>query len=114
MVIRLGCGRGPGARRGQGGRPQQRLGLGQEDLPGLGELTAQGGPVQQAGAQLLFEPADLPAQGRLGDAQGAGGAAEVPMVGEDGEVPHQPQVEVRRRRRVRHACMVRRLLLAGS
>jgi hypothetical protein len=48
---------------------------------------------------LLFEAADLPAQGRLGDVEGLGGAAEVPMLGDDGEVPHQPQVEVNQRRR---------------
>jgi nucleoside-diphosphate-sugar epimerase len=34
----------------------------------------------------LFEAADLPAQGRLGDVQGGGCAAEVPVVGDDGEV----------------------------
>ena len=63
------------------------------------------GAVQQAGAELLFQAADLPAQRRLGDKQGGGGAAEVPVLGDDGEVPDQPQVEIRRRR-VGHASMV--------
>ena len=53
--------------------------------------------------ELLFEVADLPAQGRLGGVQGFGGAAEIPVLGDDDETPHQPQVEVRlRRRQVEH------------
>ncbi len=74
---------------------------GQEDLPGLGEPAALRRAVQQAGAHLTFEAADLPAQGRLGDAEGGGGAAEVPVLGDGGEVAHQPQVQVRWRR-LRH------------
>ena len=80
----------------------------QEDLPGLGELRAVRGAVQQADAELLFQTADLPAQRRLGDEQGGGGTAEVPVVGDDGEVPHQPQVKVGGRRCVRHAYMISR------
>jgi hypothetical protein len=74
-----GLGGRPGARGGLGGCPQQRLGLRQEDLAGLGEPAALRGAVQQPGAQLLFEVPDLPAQGRLGNAESFGGAAEVPI-----------------------------------
>ena len=66
----------------------------QEDLAGLGEPAALRGAVQQPGAQLLFQVADLAAQRRLRDAEGFGGAAEVPVFGDDGEVPHQPQVQI--------------------
>jgi hypothetical protein len=48
--------------RGLSGRAQQRLGSGQEDVPGLGEPAALRGAVDQAGAQLLFQAADLAAQ----------------------------------------------------
>jgi hypothetical protein len=50
---------------------------------------------------------DLPAQRRLGDEQRGGGAAEVPVLGDDGEVPHQPQVEVSGRQ-VWHPIIVAR------
>jgi hypothetical protein len=90
-----GC---PGLGRGIGGGAQQRLGAGQEEFTGVGELAAPRGCGRSGGAHLLFEVADLPAQGRLGDVEGLGGAAEVPVLGDHCEVPHQAQVEVRRRR----------------
>ena len=93
-----GLGGGPGPRRGLDGGPQQCLGRRQEDLPGLGELAALRGPVQQARAELLLQALDLPAQRRLGEVQRGGGAAEVPVFGDDGEVAHQPQVEIGRGR----------------
>jgi hypothetical protein len=95
-VIRLGG--GPGARRGLGRGAQHGRSEREEDFPGLGEPAALRAAVEQAGAQLLFEAADLPAQRRLGDVQGGGGAAEVPVPGDDGEGPHQAQVEVFRRK----------------
>jgi hypothetical protein len=61
---------------------QQRRGKGKEDLAGLGEPGALGGAVEQPRTQLLFEAADLPAQGRLGGVQG-GGPAEVPVLGDN-------------------------------
>ena len=85
-----GLGGGPGRGRGLGGRAQQRPGAGQEHLARLGEPGALRGAVEQAGAELLFEAADLSAQRRLGDAQVGGGAAEVPVLGDGDEVPHQP------------------------
>ena len=57
-------------------------------------------------AELLLELADLPAQRRLRDAQLGGGAAEVPMLGDGGEVPHQPQVQVDRVFQIRHNAIV--------
>jgi hypothetical protein len=57
--------------------------------------------------RLGFQLADLPAQGRLRDVQRGRGPAEVPMAGHRGEVPHQPQVKVgRRRARIGHGAMV--------
>jgi hypothetical protein len=43
---------------------------------------------------LLFQAVHLPAQRRLGDVQGLGGAAEMLVFGDDRETVHQPQVEV--------------------
>jgi hypothetical protein len=63
--------------------------------------------VQQASTQLLLEPADLAAEGGLRDAEVIRGATEMPMIGDRDEVPHQPQVEVRRGRlRVGHGLSV--------
>ena len=97
MVIRLGWAAARVRAAAWAAERSSALARGQEDLPGLGEPGALRGAVQQAGAQLLLEAADLPAQRRLGEVQGGGGAAEVPVLGDDGEVPHQPQVEVRLR-----------------
>lgn len=107
MVIRLGSAAARVWAAASGGGPQQRLGPGQEDLPGLGEPAALRGAVEEPGAQLLLQAADLPAQRRLIDVEDLGGTAEVQVLGDDGEVPHQPQIEVRRRlRRVGHTRMV--------
>ena len=102
MVILARLGGRPGGGRGLGGRAEQRLRAGQEDLAGLGEPGALRGAVEQAGAELLLEAADLPAQRRLRDAQLGGGAAEVPVLGDGGEVAHQPQVQVDRVFQIRH------------
>ena len=101
-VILDGLGRRPGGGRGLGGRAQQCLRARQEDLAGLGEPGALRGAVEQLRAELLLELADLPAQRRLRDAQLGGGAAEVPVLGDGGEVPHQPQVQVDRVFQIRH------------
>jgi hypothetical protein len=61
------------------------------------------GPVEQASAELSFKVADLPAQRRLRHAQGGGGPAEMAVLGDGGEVPHQAQLEIYRGRRVCHA-----------
>ena len=89
---------GAGARRGLGCRAQQRPGEREKHLPGLGQPAALRGAVEQPGPQLLLEAADLPAQRRLGEMQSGGGAAEVPVLGDDREVAHQPQIKVRLRR----------------
>ena len=44
---------------------QGQLGLAKERQPGLGGHSALGRALQQAGAQLTLQPADLLAQGRL-------------------------------------------------
>ena len=88
------CG-GTGGGRGLGGGSQQRLGPRQEDLPGLGQPGALRSAVEQARAELLLEAANLTAQGRLGDVECLGGAAEMPVLGDGRELPHQPQIEVR-------------------
>lgn len=54
----------------------------EEDLAGLGEPAALWSAVDQAGAELLLEAGDLPAQRGLGDAELRGRAAEVPVVGD--------------------------------
>jgi hypothetical protein len=65
------------------------------------------GAVEQAGTELGFELADLPAQRGLRDPQLGRGSAEVPVPGDGGEVPHQPKVEVGREWcGVGHASMV--------
>lgn len=66
----------------------------QEHLTGLGETAALRGAVQEPGAQLLLQAPDLAAQGRLGDAQGLGGASEVQVLGDHGEVAHEAQIEI--------------------
>ena len=74
------------------------LARGRNTSPGLGQPGALRGAVEQAGAELLLQAADLAAQRRLRDEQVGGGAAEVAVRGDDGEVPDQAQVEVGRRR----------------
>ena len=92
------AGRGGGVRsgRGLGGRTQQRPGPGQEGLTGFRQLGALRGPVEEPDPQVLLQPADLPADRRLRDAQVSGGPAEVPVPGDHSEVPHHAQVEVYR------------------
>jgi hypothetical protein len=72
--------------------PQQRLRARQEHLAGFGESDTLRAAVEQPGTKILLQMPDLPAEGRLGDMQGGRGAAEVPVVGDHGELPHQPQV----------------------
>jgi hypothetical protein len=95
-----------GARDGAGGRAQQRPGLGQEDLAGLGKPAAARGAIDEAGADLPFQAADLPGKRRLGGVQFLGGPAEVKVLRQGGKGPHDPQVEVHRR--VGHASRVAR------
>jgi hypothetical protein len=88
---RGGC---PGGGRGFGRRSQHCLRTRQEHLAGLGEPAALRGPVQQPRTQLLLEATNLAAQRRLGDVQFLGRTTEVLLLGDDGEVPHQAQIEV--------------------
>jgi hypothetical protein len=56
------------------------------------------GPVQQCYPELLLEPADLVAQGGLGDVQPLGGPAEVKFFSDGDEVLDEPQVQAFDRR----------------
>ena len=65
----------------------QRLASGlQERRAGLGQLDVTAGAEKQRRADGLLQHPDLLAQERLGDAEPGGRAAEVELVGEDGEV----------------------------
>ena len=97
-MIRLGCAAARAAAAACPAARSSAFARGRKTSPASVSPAALRGPVQQAGAELLFEMADLPAQRRLGDEQGGGGTAEVPVLGDDREVPHQPQVEVGGRR----------------
>ena len=55
------------------GEPEQALGVVLEQAPGLGQRAVAGGPVEQPLAQLVLDPADRLADGRLGPVQPAGG-----------------------------------------
>jgi hypothetical protein len=50
------------------------------------------GPVKQGHPELLFEPADLVTERRLGDVQPLGRPAEVKLLGDGDEVLDEPQV----------------------
>ena len=60
----------------------------------VGQLDVRAGPVEQPHAELALEPGDLLAEGRLGDVQALGGAAEVELVGERDERAQEPRVGV--------------------
>lgn len=110
-----GLGDGAGVGRGLFGETQQGLRPGQEGRSGLGEPAALRVTVQQSYAQALFEATDLPAQRRLRDMESGGRPPVVEVFGDDGEVPHQTQVQVSRRGgRVGHAPMVARQAVPGA
>ena len=98
MVIRLGWAAARVRAAAWSADRSSALASGRKTSPASVSRAALRGAVQQPGAQLLFEVADLPAQRRLRDAKGLGGPAEVPVLGDDGEVPHQPQVQIQGRR----------------
>ena len=85
MMTRLGWAAARVAAAAWAGRAEQRPGPRQEHLARLGEPGALRGAVEQPGAELLLEAADLTAQRRLRDQQDGGGAAEVPLLGDNGE-----------------------------
>ena len=109
MVIRLGWAAARVCAAAWAAERSSALAARQEDLAGFGEPAALRSAVQQAGTQLLFQTADLSAQRRLRDPQCGSGAAEVPVIGHHGEVPHQPEVEVDGHEGVIHA----RIVIAG-
>jgi hypothetical protein len=54
-----------------------------------------GVPLEQRGADLLLESADLAAESGLGQVQRCGGASEVLVLGDSGEAAHEPQIQIR-------------------
>jgi hypothetical protein len=91
-------------RDGPIGRGQGRAGLGEEAPAGLGGNERVRAAVDQVGAELLLERADLLAQRRPADVEARRGTTEVPFVDDRHQVPHEVQVEV-------HAAPFRRSVL---
>jgi hypothetical protein len=50
--------------------------------------------VEELAAELCLERPDLGREGRLGDVQPLGGAAEVQLLGDGQEVPEMPKLEL--------------------
>ena len=69
---------------GLAGQPQQPLRVILEQTAGLGERAVPGRPVEQPLAQLILDPADRLADGRLGPVEAARRGGETPVRG-DGE-----------------------------
>ena len=57
------------------------------------QLDAVGGAAQEIAAQQLLEPADLPAEGGLGEVQAVGRAPEVELLGDGDERPQVTQLD---------------------
>ena len=70
---------------------EHRARVSQERLAGRGELDAAAGAVQQPASELILEPRDLLAQGRLGDVQASRRTAEVKLLGDGDEVTQLAQ-----------------------
>ena len=65
---------------------------GGDGLACLGHDDRAAGALEQLGAELRFEPADLMRERRLGDVQILGGAGEVPVAGNGLDVPELAQL----------------------
>ncbi len=86
----------PGGLRVGEDAPGQR----QQRLPGIGEGDVAPGTVEQLGAQLPLQGADLLRQGGLGDMHGLGGAREVPGLRDGGEVAELVQLHATQASRI--------------
>ncbi len=62
--------------------------------PGAGQCNAALGPLEQDGAEVLFEIADAAAQMWLGNAEPPGGAAEMQVLGEDDETAQPDNIHI--------------------
>ena len=69
---------------GLAGQPEQALGVVLQQAAGLGQRAVAGRAVEQPLAQLVLDPADRLADGRLGPVKPPGGGGETP-VGRNGE-----------------------------
>ena len=67
-------------------------------LSGLGRAYAAAGPLEQRGAELLFEPPDLVGERRLGEVQLLGSAREVAVARYRLHAPQLPQLHANDRR----------------
>jgi hypothetical protein len=83
---------------------QQLSSAAQQFRAGLGELDAAPGPPEQLHVQLAFYPRDGVRQPRLGDIQAGGCAAEMQLLGQDGEIPQIAELNL---------CGPRARLVAG-
>ena len=80
--------RPPGGRHRVGRGLQGEAGMFQEGLTGGGELDAPGGALEQLGADLQLQVAQLAAQGGLGGVQPPlGGKGQAALLGHGDEVP---------------------------
>jgi hypothetical protein len=88
----LAARRAPRAGRGCRRFLQDAAGAGQESLADGGRVHTARGAVEQGGADLPLERGDLLGQWGLRDADGLGGAAEVPVLGQGEGVAQMPQL----------------------
>ncbi len=80
-----------GVERGVGGC-DGGLGPGPEGQAGVGEVQVMGGAVHQPDAQVLFEPAQRPGDGRLAGVQAVGGTRDAALLRDGEEGPQMPQL----------------------
>src|SRR6266496_5291193 len=76
------------------GGGQERSGVRQEAVAGLGQLHAAGAADEQRFAEAVLQPLDALGEGLLGEEQPGGGAAEVQLLGGDNERPHLGEVQL--------------------
>ncbi len=77
---------------------QRRPGGVQERRAGRGQHHAPAGPLQQLGADRVFQLPDLRGQDLLGDVHAPRGGGEARLLGDRDEVPQMPQFDVHRER----------------
>lgn len=82
LLDRLPGGRGGG---------QRRPGVRQRRTPGRGQGGSAGGAVEQGGAEVVLELADLGTDPGLADVDAVGGPGEVRLLGHRDEVRELPQ-----------------------
>jgi len=71
---------------------EHAFGPGEQDRPGVGQGDPPGAPLEEGSPDLGLELPDLLAHRGLGDPEVRGGAGEVPMLGDRGEVAQLVQL----------------------